>query len=311
LVNGEGAGALLAAAAGDVAGGASSIGYSACLQQATIVSYHLLNRDAISAPDLATEWAELGADGTNPSVYRAPTADFEEWLALVNTPDQRRVRVTTCEPAVRSFPVGVWFRRRPEELVTASLAVSRLTHMDATTAVASAALAGATAACAFGQTGRDLLAAAEEIARMAAASVKDQPEGFIDAAAAGDFLARIRRLRFAESPDVGKAFDWSRPEPGWVIAAIKLASDQDSEPSEAIASAASFGGSPLGSMVGALVGARVGLRPWPWTIPNSTWFAELGVRLVSGNRETRDLPVPYYVEETLTHGIERDYRRPF
>jgi hypothetical protein len=52
-----------------------------------------------------------------------------------------------------------------------------------------------------------------------------------------------------------------------------------------------------------MVGGRVGLKAWPWVVPNSTWFAEIGRRLVSSNRETRDIPVPYQVEERLTFGL--------
>jgi hypothetical protein len=59
-------------------------------------------------------------------------------------------------------------------------------------------------------------------------------------------------------------------------------------------------------MVGAIVGARSGLRLWPWVIPNDIWFAEIGRRMVSRNQETRDLPVPYSVEERITSGLDRD-----
>jgi ADP-ribosylglycohydrolase len=304
LVNGEGAGALLAAAAGDVAGGASSIGYSAFTQQATVVTYHLLDRNAISGPDLAVQWAELGADGDNPSVYRSASSEFEDWLENVNTPAQKRVRRPDCEPAARAFPVGIWFRREPSELVTAALEVTRLTHMDATTAVAAAALCGATAACAFGQSGRDLLAAVSEIASVAAARVAEETEGFVDASAVHTFVAQVGNPL---APD-GHGESVSKG-PDQVLAAINLAADGSAEPAEQIGRAAHLGGSALGAMVGALVGARTGIRTWPWTVPNSTWFAELGLRMVSGNRETRDLPMPYNVEEALNHGV--DHRRPF
>jgi ADP-ribosylglycohydrolase len=308
LVNGEGAGALLAAAAGDVAGGASPVGYSAFTQQATVVSYHLLERNGISGPDLASQWAELGADGANPSVYRGASAEFEAWLENVNTPAQKRVRRPDCEPAARAFPVGIWFRRDPSQLVNAALEVARLTHMDATTAVAAAALAGATAACAFGQSGRDLLAAAFEISNVAAARVSEETEGFVDAVAADAFVSKVREPHLSDGSR--SATNGPQPNgPDLVLTALRLAADGSAEPAEQIGRAAHLGGSVLGAMVGALLGARTGLRTWPWSVPNSTWFAELGLRMVSGNRETRDLPVPYNVEETLTHGV--DHRRPF
>jgi hypothetical protein len=76
------------------------------------------------------------------------------------------------------------------------------------------------------------------------------------------------------------------------------------EPYRQVDRAASLGGSELATIVGAMAGARAGLRLWPWVVPNDTWFAEIGRRLVNGNQETRDLPVPYYVEERLTFGGE-------
>jgi ADP-ribosylglycohydrolase len=294
-------------AAGDAAGGASAVGYSALTQQATVVAYHLLSRNGISGPDLVTEWAELGADGTNPSVYRGASPDFENWLTNANTAEQRRLRDPGCEPAARVVPVGVWFRRDPSALVDAALEVSRLTHMDATTAIASATLAGAVAACCFGQSGRDLIAAVNETASLAAIRVAEETEGFIDAAASGGFVSAARAMR----PTGLDRAELGSPAPGWVLEAIQMVATPSKEPDEVLGKAAHIGGSLFASLVGALLGARHGFRNWPWTIPNTTWFAELGLRLVSGNREIRDLPVPYYVEEALTHGIDRDYQRPF
>jgi hypothetical protein len=88
------------------------------------------------------------------------------------------------------------------------------------------------------------------------------------------------------------------------VVAILLAASPSIEPYRLIEVAATIGGSEMASMVGAMVGARVGLRLWPWVVPNNTWFAEIGRRLVSGNRETRDIPVPYQVEERLTFGFD-------
>jgi hypothetical protein len=66
--------------------------------------------------------------------------------------------------------------------------------------------------------------------------------------------------------------------------------------------AARIGGSVLGAAVGAIVGARIGIRAWPWAFANDTWFAEIGRRLVGGPDETRDLPIPYAVEQHLMTG---------
>lgn len=309
LVNGEGAGALLAAAAGDVAGGSSSIAYSALTQQATVVAYHLMVNDGVEGPLLAREWSELSADESNPSVYRSPSSAFEAWVVGVNSEEAARSIDPSAEPAARSTPIGVWFRRRPEELTAAAIEVSRLTHLDAATAVAAAALAGATAASCFAQSGRDLLTAAAEISSGALARVEEEAT-FINVDAARRFSAGFTAalLVVGASPEkVVAGMGGEGPEA--VLTAITLAATPGAE--EVIGTAARAGGSLLGTMVGSLVGARLGIRTWPWRVPNSTWFAEIGRRLVSGNRETRDLPVPYFVEESLTHGIDRDDHRPF
>lgn len=312
LVNGEGAGALLAAAAGDVAGAWSSVAYSALTQQATVVAYHLMANDGVQGSALAREWSELGADDSNPSVYRAASSEFEDWVNGLGPGESRRALGPSAEPAARVIPVGVWFRRRPEELVVGALEVSRLTHLDATTAVAAAAMAGATAASCFAQSGRDLLSAAAEISNQALTLVVDEAT-FTNV----DEARRFPR-RFLETGSLATAGGQVMAEmgrnqgPDEVLTAIVLASSSDRTPESLIRMAASAGGSRLATMVGALVGARDGIRNWPWLVPNSTWFAEIGRRLVSGTRETRDLPVPYFVEETLTHGIDRDdhFSRP-
>ncbi len=303
---------MLAAAAGDVAGAASEIAYSALTQQATVVAYHLMANDGVQGSSLAREWSELAADSSNPSVYRAVSPDFEEWVTAVESDQSRRSSVPSAEPAARVAPVGVWFRRRPEELTVGALEVSRLTHLDATTAVATAALAGATAASCFGQTGRDLLSAAAEIASRALSRIEEEAT-FTNVDEARRFPHRFLEARslVSEGPRrVLEEFGWTEAPEG-VLTAVALACGSNQGPDGVLRAAAEAGGSQLATMVGALVGAREGIRPWPWEVPNSTWFAEIGRRLVAGHRETRDLPVPYFVEESLTHGIDRDDHRPF
>jgi ADP-ribosylglycohydrolase len=312
LVNGEGAGALLAAAAGDVAGGASGVAYSAITQQATVVAYHLIANDGVQGSSLAREWSELAADGSNPSVYRAASPEFEEWVTKVDTGEAQRSSRPSAEPAARAAPVGVWFRRRPLDLVVGALEVSRLTHLDATTAVAAAAMAGATAASCFAQTGRDLLSAAEEISHQALALVEEEAT-FTNVDEARRFPPRLLEARSLVSARPSRVLSeiGQTAGPDEVLTAVALACGSDQTPDELLRVSAEAGGSRLAAMVGALVGAREGIRNWPWEVPNSTWFAEIGRRLVSGHRETRDLPVPYFVEESLTHGIDRDDHRPF
>ncbi|HEX2421127.1 MAG TPA: ADP-ribosylglycohydrolase family protein [Acidimicrobiia bacterium] len=312
LVNGEGAGALLAAAAGDVAGGAGGVAYSAITQQATVVAYHLIANNGVQGSSLAREWSELAADGSNPSVYRSASPEFEEWVTKVDTGEAQRSSRPSAEPAARVAPVGVWFRRRPVDLVVGALEVSRLTHLDATTAVAAAAMAGATAASCFAQTGRDLLSAAEEISRQALALVEEEAT-FTNVDEARRFPPRLLAARSLVSARSGRVLSeiGKNTGPDEVLMAVALACGSDQTSDELLRVSAEAGGSRLAAMVGALVGAREGIRNWPWEVPNSTWFAEIGRRLVSGHRETRDLPVPYFVEESLTHGIDRDDHRPF
>lgn len=316
LLNGEGAGAPLAAAAGDVAGGTSEIGYSYLTQQATVVAYHLMRNDGIDRPLLSDDLLELAADGVNPSVYRAPSDQFQAWLAAVANGEAAATAEPSLEPAVRSYPVGVWFRRDPGRLVASAMAAARLTHIDAGSVIAAAAIAGATAASAFAQSGRDLVLSVAEVADRALTEVL-----------AEDYL--YSRVEDAKPlPDlIRKASTWvgtsgeellfllasdRDPVPtDWPVVSIILASSVVPEPYRQIEAAALLGGSQVGVMVGAIVGARVGIRSWPWVVPNDVWFAEIGRRLVRGDRETRDIPVPYQVEERLTFGSARDmFERP-
>lgn len=299
LVNGEGVGALLAAAALDVATGTSSVGYSSTIQLATVISYHLMANDGVQGPLLARDWSELAADGPNPSVYRALHPDFEEWLSEhLNGAGLRHGR-PSFEPASYTFPVGVWFRRHPDRLVEAAVEVSRITHSDAETAVAAAAFAGATAASCFAQTGRDLLAASADTA-VAALKLVESEATFTGLEGATDYPARIRAARI-KVPSEDRSFD--RPT-DLVLDAITIAAAPDSE--VMANKLAGSGGGVLAVMVGALCGARLGIRTWSTDVPNATWFMEIGRRLVSAEREVRDLPVPYFVEESLTYGIDRD-----
>jgi ADP-ribosylglycohydrolase len=201
-------------------------------------------------------------------------------------------------------------------LVKASITYSRLTHIDASTAVAATAFSGAVAAMAFAQTGRDLFNGVADVADRALAAIEEDRVLFGNVDQAHGFPARLRsaiswlKLPGAEVMEQ-VLMDPIAEGPDWVLAAMALAGNVAEEPYQQIEEGARLGGSTLGTMVGALVGARIGIRAWPWMIPNDTWFAEIGRRLVSANRETRDIPVPYHVEETLTYGMEPDSRERF
>lgn len=311
LLNGEGSGAPLAAAAGDVAGGRSEIGYSFLTQQATVVAYHLMRNDGIDRPLLSDDLTELAADGVNPSVYRAPSDQFQGWLAAVTRGEGAATAEPSVEPAVRCYPVGVWFRRDPGRLVTAAMSTARLTHIDASSVIAATAIAGATAASSFAQSGRDLIMGSAEVAERALTEiiVEDYLYSRVDDAKA--IPARIKQMAGwigASGEDLLELIaDKQGPsQTDWPLLAIVMAAAVGPEPYRQIENAVLLGGSHMGAMVGAIVGARVGIRSWPWVVPNDTWFAEIGRRLVRGSRETRDIPVPYQVEERLTFGMERD-----
>jgi ADP-ribosylglycohydrolase len=300
---------MLAAAAGDVAGGNSPVGYSALTQQATVVAYHILRNDGIDRALLAEEWRELAADAENPSVYRSPSDSFLAWLEA-SSRDEGAVTVEpSSEPAARVYPVGVWFRRDPERLINAAISVARITHIDASSVVGAAAVAGAVAASSFAQVGRDLLHGSAELIERALAEIGAEDYLYSRIDDAKRLPAQLREAAsWIGNPSIdllARVTDGGRPPASEApIVAIVLATSPSIEPFRLIETAARVGGSEMAAMVGAMVGARVGLRLWPWVVPNNTWFAEIGRRLVNGNRETRDIPVPYQVEERLTFGID-------
>ena len=80
LVAGEGDGAILGLAAGDAAGGAWELGYSAITEQATVLAYHLIERDRLDTEHLIRELRELDGSGEEEPVYRAESGQFRAWL---------------------------------------------------------------------------------------------------------------------------------------------------------------------------------------------------------------------------------------
>jgi ADP-ribosylglycohydrolase len=309
LLNGEGSGVLLGLAAGDIAGdmaaGISGSTYSATTQQATVVAYHLMENGGIDSRKLSADLVELAGDGQAPTVYRRTSPEFNDWLESSRRGDPAAVAGASAEPAARAAALGVWYRRQPEELVKASVDLARLTHIDATTAVGAAVTTGAVAAGCFAQSGRDMVAAALEVAVMAEMAVAHEPYRFSHSEETAQLVDRLRRcIELVDLPiDEAISSLGLSPRPTATelpIVAMLIAAPLADEPFTQIETAASLGGSLLGAMVGAVVGARAGLREWPLSVPNDSWFAEVGRRLVQGHRETRDLPVPYSVEERLT-----------
>lgn len=300
----EGAGAPLAAASGDVAGGLAGVSYSWISQVSTVVAYHVLRHGSISPPALVEELLELHGRNGGPSTYRGAPAAFVSFLESARMGNPTPGVEPSPDPAGRVAPIGVWYRKDPEGLLSATIEAVRITHRDAATAVAACAVSGAVAGSSFAMNGRDLLLGASETAS-AALTVLGKPG--VDApglAEARALPARIKAL--AAHVDLAprelvERFDGDNGPSGLdrVLCGLALGASRSGDPVRMIEVAAMSGGSLMGSITGAIVGARAGLMRWPWRVPNENWFAEIGRRLRLHNREIRDLPVPAAVEEGM------------
>lgn len=293
---------MLCMAAGDAAGGAVRGGYSATTQQAIVLAYHLLRHGDLDREALAAEMAEMDGDDREPSVYRASSPDLRAWLDGVRAGESTLISDPSVDPAVRVAPVGMWYRRRPGDLVDAALETARLTHLDGPSALTAAASAGAVAAACFAQNGRDMLMAVLDVAASAARTIGEEAFRYAHTDQTEDVLQRLRRALSL----VGRPFEEVQAElgqdpVGLVVAALTLVAPAADEPHVLLEQAARLGGSPLGALAGAVVGARVGIRVWPWSFPNDTWFVAIGQRLIAGTAELADLPVPFAVEQRITY----------
>lgn len=304
LVSGEGDGFMLGIAAGDTAGGAWKLGYSAVTEQATIISYHLIERGSIDSERLVVELRELdGAQGAEP-VLRAVTPEFRSWLDRAATGRAAPVAARTAENLVRASPVGAAFRRDADSVVERAIEVSRIFTVDAASIIAGVIGAAAVAAAAFGQSGRDLVAGVSEAVVGVAADIGQEAHGAerVDSLEQ-ELLDSVERVGTSTAEEANEALGGVEGDPvKLAIAGLLLAAPMGGPPHRAIEEAAKLGGSVLGAFVGAVVGARVGIRAWPWPFANDTWFAEIGRRVVRGPDEVRDLPIPYAVEHHLISG---------
>lgn len=293
---------MLGVAVGDAAGGDFDGGYAAATQQSLVVAYHLLRHGLFDREVMLAELVELDGDARDPSVLRQPSEHLREWLDTVHRGEPEYRSEPGLDPVVRVAPIGMWFRRQPDDLIEAALQSARVTHLDGPTAVMAAATAGAVAAACFAQNGRDMLMAVMDVAVQAAAKVEAEPLRYAHLEQVGPTLGRIRAavdLGGLGSPDL--AADTGSDPVGLTLSGLVLGTVISREPEQVLADAARIGGSPLGALVGGIVGARVGIRRWPWEIPNDTWFVALGQRLVEQRADLVDLPVPYAVEQRVTY----------
>jgi ADP-ribosylglycohydrolase len=300
----DGAGAILAAAAGDVAGGADSTSYSAITQSSTVLAYHLLTHGEVDREVLARGYLELAGGEDGRYTYRAPTAAFDEWLKSSLKGNPTVSAMPSSEPAARGVPIGLFHRRNPDALIASAVQASRVTHLDAATAVVATAVAGAVAGSCFVQAGADLVFGASETADRAVETIGEEPYRFGDVAAAPAAARRLRSLATmvrADPAEIVEAVCQGAGAQGidGALLGIVLGANASLEPVKAIEAAAVHGGTEAGVVAGAIVGARVGLIRWPWRVHNDTWFAEIGRRLVTRHAEVRDLPIPYAVEERM------------
>jgi ADP-ribosylglycohydrolase len=304
LVAGEGDGFLLGQAAGDAAGGAWELGYSAVTEQATVIAYQLIEHRELDQQTMLRDIRELdGLEGDEP-VYRGETAHFRSWLDRAAAGAAVPEEEASLDGAPRITPLGVAFRRDPTRVVAEAVALNRQFHRDAASLAAGAIAAAAVAASCFGQSGIDLVAGVSEAVLPALGDIADGAGGAPrlerlesdfgrarSAVGAGGGRETLDRMGGDDSDPIQMA-----------LTGLALAATVSSRPHLPLEEAARVGGSVLGATVGAMVGARVGIRPWPWVFANDTWFAEIGRRLVRGPDEVRDLPIPYAVEFHITSG---------
>lgn len=300
LVSGEGDGTMLGLAAGDTAGGAWELGYSAITEQATVISYQLISGGRLEREHLVRVLLELdGVDGDEP-VYRAESRHFRAWLDGARAGSPSPEPEPSLDAAPRAVPLGVAFRRRPDLLIEQCLLLGGVLHSDPTSIISGVVAAGAVAASCFGQSGRDLILGMAELAGAATEALgrdvgRDLP---------AHLTALVDRVGITDGERALEAVSGGGDPGPWemVVAGVLLAAPVADRPHLPVAEAARVGGSHLGAMVGGMLGARVGIRAWPWAFANDTWFAEIGRRLVRGPAQVEDLPIPYAVEQHLIAG---------
>ena len=303
VVAGEGDGFLLGMAAGDTAGGAWDLGYSATTEQATVIAYELIADGRVDLDRMVAALLEMeGVDGEEP-VFRAESPEFRGWLDRARTGRIAAGSEPSLDAAARATVLGVAFRLDPASLVSETIALGRLFHDDAATVAGGVVAAAAVAASCFAQSGLDLVAGVGETVELVAGKMTDLRGASRLESLHDEIRALIPHVGVFTAEEAMTAVGGDRADPLQVVlAGVLLAAPVAPRHHVAIAEAAGLEGSRLGAIVGAIVGARVGIRAWPWAFANDTWFAEIGRRLVRGPNETSDLPIPYAVEQHLMSG---------
>lgn len=304
LVAGEGDGVMLGLAAGDTAGGAWELGYSAITEQAVVIAYELIQHRRIDPDRVRASIGELDGSQDEEPVYRAETPAFRAWLDRAATGDPEPSLGPSLDGVSRSAVVGVAFRRDPRAVTRETITLSRVFDRDAATLAASLIAATSTAASCFGQSGRDLIAGVKEAVVPVLAQVGGDKSDSSRLSALGSELdALIPKVGVSDGEEALEAVGGDVSDPLQAVqAALLLAAPLSERFHVAVEQSARIGGSALAAYTGALVGARVGIRAWPWPFANDTWFAEIGRRLVRGPDDLDGLPIPYAVEQHLMFG---------
>lgn len=308
VVAGEGDGFLLGMAAGDTAGGAWDLGYSATTEQATVIAYELIADGRVDLDRMVNALLEMdGIDGEE-AVFRVESPEFRAWLDRAHAGTIAPGSEPSLDAAARATVLGVAFRLDPAILVSETIALGRLFHDDAATVAGGVVAAAAVAASCFAQSGLDLVAGVGETVELAVGKMTDLRGAPRLASLSDEIRALIPHVGVSTAEQAITAVGGDRADPlQSVLAGVLLAAPVAPRHHVAIAEAAGLGGSSLGAIVGAIVGARVGIRAWPWAFANDTWFAEIGRRLVRGPFTLEGLPIPYAVEQHLTYGTRPDY----
>lgn len=310
LVSGEGDGFMLGVAAGDTAGGAWELGYSAVTEQVTVISYLLIQHRHLDPPELVRALRELDGSDDGDAVYRAETPRFRAWLDRAAAGSPVPEEEPSLDGVARTVPIGVAFRRDPKAVMREALATGRIFDRHPESLAAGVMSAAAVAASCFGQSGADLIAGVADTVGPLVESISSasHPSNSLDTLEPA-LRGLVGSVGVRDGSEALELVGGDLNNPLQVtMAGILLAARQNDRHHLAIEQAARIGGSTLGAAVGAIVGAKVGIRAWPWAFANDTWFAEIGRRVTRGPDEVRDLPIPYAVEQHLISGSLQGHR---
>lgn len=304
VVAGEGDGFLLALAAGDTAGGAWDLGYSAITEQATVLSYDYIAHRSFDEDRFVAALLELDGAHDEEPVLRSESAELRMWLDRARAGSPVPGEEPSLDGAARATVLGVAHRREPELLIENTARLGRAFHRDGGSVAAGLIAGAAVAASCFAQSGLDLIAGVGELVRDGQEEIAGGlADGGRVSSITGEIEALLPLVGISSGDEALQAVGGDSTDPvQMVLAGLLLAAPVAHRHHLPIEQAARIGGSRLGAVVGAIVGARVGIRAWPWAFANDTWFAEIGRRLVRGPDEVRDLPIPYAVEQHLMSG---------